>query len=70
MDEAEHGDAARARGFYEAHRRFFETDERQIEHPFFPVHGRWKVDAVGLPKDVLEKLYFRNAQRIIPGFGE
>lgn len=69
MDEAEHGDAARARGFYEAHRRFFETDERQIEHPFFPVHGRWKVDAVGLPQDVLEKLYFRNAQRIIPGFG-
>jgi len=53
--------------FYAAHRRFFETGERQIEYPGFPIQGRWKVDALGLPGEVLEKLYIANAQRLIPG---
>ena len=52
--------------FYDAHYRFFETNERQIDHPF-PIQGRWKVDGIGLPGDLLEKLYLRNAQRLIPG---
>jgi predicted TIM-barrel fold metal-dependent hydrolase len=54
------------KGFYDVHWRFFETDEPQIEHPF-PIQGNWKVDAIGLPDEVLEKLYVRNAQRLIPG---
>jgi len=58
MQEREH--------FYATHRRFFETGERQIEYPGFPLQGRWKVDAVNLSSDALEKLYFRNAQRLIP----
>lgn len=45
----------------------FGTHERQIEYPGYPIQGRWKVDAIGLPEEVLEKLYFRNAQRLIPG---
>ncbi len=53
--------------FYDGHWRFFETDERHIEYPGFPTQGNWKVDAVGLPDEVLEKLYFRNAQRLMPG---
>jgi len=53
--------------FYAEHWRFFETDDRQIEYPGFPVQGDWKVDAVGLPDDVLEKLYVGNARRLIPG---
>jgi predicted TIM-barrel fold metal-dependent hydrolase len=59
-------DMADTKHFYDTHWRFFETAERQIDHPF-PIQGRWKVDAVGLPKEILEKLYFRNAQRLIPG---
>ena len=51
---------------YDAHWRFFETDERQIEYPGYPWQGRWLVDAVNLPDDVLQKLYRRNAQRLIP----
>ena len=51
---------------YDAHWRFFETDERQIEYPGYPFQGRWKVDAIALPKEVLEKLYLRNAQRLVP----
>lgn len=66
--EPEADDMAYFERFYAAHRRFFETDEPQIDHPFSPIQGRWKVDAVGLPDEVLEKLYVRNAQRLIPGF--
>ncbi|UCC64576.1 MAG: hypothetical protein JSV36_05865, partial [Anaerolineae bacterium] len=51
---------------YEAHWRFFETEERQIEYPGFPIQGRWKVDAIGLPDEVLDKLYRRNVQRLVP----
>jgi hypothetical protein len=64
-EEAGQGDVAEFKRSYDAHWRFFETDEQQIEYPGFPIQGRWKVDAVGLPEDVLEKLYVRNAQRLI-----
>lgn len=50
--------------FYERHFRYFETDEAQIDHPT-PIQGRWKVDAIGLPPDVLRKLYVTNAQKLI-----
>jgi predicted TIM-barrel fold metal-dependent hydrolase len=53
--------------FYDAHWRFFETNERQIEYPGFPIQGRWRVDGIGLSGEVLEKLYSRNARRVIPG---
>jgi predicted TIM-barrel fold metal-dependent hydrolase len=50
--------------FYKAHYRFFETDERQIDHPT-PIQGNWKVDAIGLPASVLRKLYYENAEKLI-----
>jgi len=65
-DAFEEVDAAEMRRFYDDHRRFFESTERRITYPGFPIQGRWKVDALGLPDDVLEKLYFRNARRLIP----
>jgi predicted TIM-barrel fold metal-dependent hydrolase len=52
--------------FYGVHRRYFEASDRQMGHPF-PIQGRWKIDAIGLPDEVLEKLYMLNARRIIPG---
>ncbi len=66
FEEEEPDDMAEKERFYATHRRFFETDERQIDHPF-PIQGRWKVDAIGLPDEVLEKLYIANAQRLILG---
>ena len=44
--------------------RYFETPDRQIESPT-PIQGRWKIDGVGLPDDVLRKIYFDNAVRIL-----
>ncbi len=50
--------------FYAAHRRFFETADRQIAHPT-PIQGRWKIDAINLPPAVLKKLYWDNADKLI-----
>lgn len=50
--------------FYDAHWRYLETTDARIDHPS-PIQGRWKVDAIGLPKDVLQKLYIGNANRMI-----
>ncbi|MBN1774298.1 MAG: amidohydrolase family protein [Deltaproteobacteria bacterium] len=50
--------------FYARHWRFFETTERQIDHPT-PIQGRWKVDAIGLPPEVLRKFYVVNAERLL-----
>jgi predicted TIM-barrel fold metal-dependent hydrolase len=59
-------DVARYTAIYDTHWRYFETDERQIPYPGYPIQGRWKVDAIGLPVEILEKLYYRNAERLIP----
>jgi len=50
--------------FYEAHWRFFEGNAPQIAHPT-PIQGRWTVDAIALPADVLDHLYWKNAARVL-----
>jgi predicted TIM-barrel fold metal-dependent hydrolase len=57
-------DVTDARVFFERHWRYFETNAAQIDHPT-PSQGNWKVDGIGLPKEVLRKLYVTNAQRLI-----
>jgi predicted TIM-barrel fold metal-dependent hydrolase len=50
--------------FFSLHWRFFETLDRRIPHPT-PIQGRWTVDAIGLPEDVLHDFYHRNAERML-----
>jgi predicted TIM-barrel fold metal-dependent hydrolase len=50
--------------FYRAHREFFETDHRGIDHPT-PTQGYWKIDAIDLPDEALRKIYATNAERLI-----
>lgn len=50
--------------FFEATWRYFETRDKQFEHPT-PIQGRWKIDGVGLPEEVLRKVYFENAARVL-----
>lgn len=54
--------------FYEAHWRYFETDDRDFAHPT-PIQGDWTIDGIDLPREVLEQLYYRNAMRVfdLPG---
>ena len=37
--------------FYRAHREYFETGHKGIDHPT-PIQGDWKVDAVNLPREI------------------
>ena len=50
--------------FYEAHHRFFETNDADIAHPS-PIQGDWTVDAIGLSDEVLDAFYYENAYRLI-----
>jgi hypothetical protein len=55
---------AEVKPFYDVHWRYFETSGREIDHPV-PIQGDWKIKPVGLPPEVLQKLYFRNAEALI-----
>jgi predicted TIM-barrel fold metal-dependent hydrolase len=50
--------------FFESTWRWFETNEKQIPTPT-PIQGRWNVDGIGLPRAILEKVYHRNAERLL-----
>lgn len=49
--------------FWTATWRYFESTDRGIEHPT-PIQGRWTIHAVGLPPEVLRKIYGANAARL------
>ena len=50
--------------FYAKHWRWLETWDRQFEH-MTPIQGDWKIDAIGLPPEVLRKIYFDNARKLL-----
>ncbi len=56
--------AAEQRRFFDATRRYFETRDTGFPHPT-PIQGEWSIDGIGLTTAILEKLYVRNAQRLL-----
>lgn len=52
---------------YRAHFRFLETADEYFDYPFAEVHsfGRWKIYGLYLPDEVLAKIYYKNAAKII-----
>ena len=59
--------------FWTPHWRFLETFDEYFEHPAqlrteggSPGHGRWNISGIGLPDDVLRKVYYENALRHLP----
>jgi predicted TIM-barrel fold metal-dependent hydrolase len=50
--------------FFTASWRFFETNDRGFPHPT-PIQGDWTIDGIGLPRDVLEKVYRANAAKLL-----
>lgn len=54
---------SRIPAFYAAHFRYFETADRRFAHPT-PIQGDWTIDGIRLPRDVLERVYYRNALRV------
>ena len=50
--------------FFDAHFEFLETRTRDLRHPT-PVQGDWSIDGIGLPPEVLRKIYRDNALRVL-----
>lgn len=50
--------------FYASTWRWFETRDRAIPSPT-PIQGRWTIDGLGLPDEVLRKIYADNATRVL-----
>lgn len=62
-----------AEEFWLPHWRFLETYDEHFDHPAqmrsptgAPLHGRWRISGIGLPDDVLRKVYYANALRYLP----
>ena len=63
--------------FWIPHWRFLETLDEHFDHPAqmrsptgAPLHGRWRIYGIGLPDDVLRKVYYANALRYLPASRE
>jgi predicted TIM-barrel fold metal-dependent hydrolase len=50
--------------FFMSSWEFFETAHKGFAHPT-PIQGRWTIDGIDLPPDVLEKVYHLNAERLL-----
>lgn len=50
------------RRFYDIHWRYFQTADKQFDHPT-PIQGNWKIDGIALKPDVLKKIYWDNAYK-------
>jgi predicted TIM-barrel fold metal-dependent hydrolase len=55
--------------FYRIYYRFLETDDEYFNYGVLPIprQGRWHIYGLYLPDDVLEKVYYKNAERVILG---
>ncbi len=50
--------------FYQKHGRFFETADRNFAH-MTPIQGNWTISGIHLPAEVLQQIYFGNAQKLL-----
>jgi predicted TIM-barrel fold metal-dependent hydrolase len=62
-------DAGPEPDYYRLAYRVLETDDEYFNYDLseIPVQGRWSIYGLYLPDDVLQKVYFQNAQRVILG---
>jgi predicted TIM-barrel fold metal-dependent hydrolase len=51
---------------YRAYFRFLETADEYFDYSrHYYKHGRWKIYGLGLPDEVLRKVYYANAARLL-----
>ena len=53
--------------FYRSYFEFLETDNEYIDYPLEESvnQGDWKIYGINLPDEVLEKIYYKNAEKIL-----
>ncbi|HJY27331.1 MAG TPA: amidohydrolase family protein [Pyrinomonadaceae bacterium] len=70
-DATPHGDDTPQQIFgnelYEIYYRFLETEDEYFDYAPAPIppQGRWKIYGIGLPEQILKKVYFENAARLL-----
>lgn len=54
---------------YSTYYRFLESDDEYFNYGIeeIPRQGRWRIYGIHLPDDVLEKVYYKNAERVMLG---
>ena len=50
--------------FFSATHRFFETSDHAFPGPT-PIQGSWTIDGINLPRGILEKVYAKNAMKLL-----
>ena len=53
---------------YRNYFRWLETNDEYFPYAQYPQQGRWMIYGLGLPDDVLEKVYHRNAEKLFARF--
>ncbi len=61
-------DEGAAETMYRNYFRWLETDDEYFPYAQYPLQGRWMIYGLGLPDDVLEKVYHRNAEGLFARF--
>lgn len=52
---------------YRIYYRFLETQDEYFDYAPAPVppQGRWRIYGLGLPEEILRKVYYQNAERVL-----
>jgi len=61
-------DEGASEAMYENYFRWLETDDEYFPYAQYPAQGRWMIYGLGLPDDLLEKVYHRNAEALFARF--
>ena len=56
-----------AERFYRTYFEFFETSNEYFEYPIYGTYnqGNWRIYGIDLPNEVLEKIYRKNAEKLL-----
>lgn len=61
-------DSEVSEAMYRNYFRWLETNDEYFDYWGYPGQGRWKIYGLGLPDPVLEKIYHKNAERVLGQF--
>ena len=61
-------DEGAGEAMYQNYFRWLETEDEYFPYAQYPLQGRWMIYGMGLPDDVLEKVYHRNAETLFARF--
>lgn len=63
-------DEGAGESIYQNYFRWLETTDEYFPYAQYPQQGRWMIYGLGLPDDVLEKVYHRNAEELFARFND